>query len=147
MRTGAFVAGAVFVVVGCILAAYLYSVYSLVGTFGGYLVGAFQSYVVVDLVLFVFGFVLIGYGSTNPGPELNEIRSNYSQAVEDNIRSSLDFAVLRALSQRQTASEIATQTGVAPPIISAKIGQLFQEGYITENNYLTEKGFDALNRR
>jgi predicted transcriptional regulator len=91
--------------------------------------------------------VLLGYGSTNPYPESRATQSSSPQVVEDSIRGSLDFTVLRALSQRQSAAEIATQTGVAPPIISAKIGQLFQEGYITENNYLTEKGFDALNRR
>ena len=147
MRTGAFVAGAVFFLLGCLLAAYLCSAYSLVGTFGGYLVSTFQAYIVFDAILFVFSLVLLGYGSTNPSPESRATQSNSPRVVEESIRGSLDFTVLRALSQRQSAAEIATQTGVAPPIISAKIGQLFQEGYITENNYLTEKGFDALNRR
>jgi hypothetical protein len=58
--------------------------------------------------------------------------------------SELDLTVLRLLSQGRNEGEIASVTGVALPIISEKITELYVEGYITEKRALTEKGFEAV---
>jgi hypothetical protein len=58
----------------------------------------------------------------------------------------LDLAVLRYVSQGKRTNEISVATGVDNNLISEKIRRLRTEGYITEKDELTEKGFEALRR-
>lgn len=58
--------------------------------------------------------------------------------------SALELTILEMLSRKKDENEIANATGVSPPLISQKIGKLFEDGYITDGKYLTEKGFEAL---
>jgi hypothetical protein len=56
----------------------------------------------------------------------------------------LDHAILRYLSQGKSEGEITEFTGVDGKIVSGKIQKLRAEGYLTEKNDLTERGYNAL---
>jgi hypothetical protein len=56
----------------------------------------------------------------------------------------LEQITLRSLSRGMNIDQIARLTGVAGPIIAAKVGNFFVQGYINEQYFLTERGFEAL---
>lgn len=59
--------------------------------------------------------------------------------------SSLDLHLLRTLRYTKNKKELSRTTGVDVKVVSVKLGQLCERGYITENAGLTEKGYDAVN--
>ena len=67
-----------------------------------------------------------------------------SIGVGYDVLSDLELSVLRLLYQGKNEEEITRTTGVACPIIADKIRRLYELGYITDKNALTEKGYEAL---
>jgi DNA-binding CsgD family transcriptional regulator len=60
------------------------------------------------------------------------------------ILSDLEIVTLRYASQGRRPGEIAAATGVSESIILDKLAMLRAEGYLTDKNGLSEKGFEAL---
>jgi DNA-binding IclR family transcriptional regulator len=54
------------------------------------------------------------------------------------------MTVLRYLAIGKSADEIAHITGVAKTEVYRKVDELQAEGYVIDDNRLTEKGYDAL---
>lgn len=60
------------------------------------------------------------------------------------VLSDLELVTLRDTSQGKSAREIASATGVSEPIVMDKVAMLRAEGYLTDKNTLTEKGYEVL---
>lgn len=61
--------------------------------------------------------------------------------------SDLGRATLQYLSEKKNPAEIAELTKVEPAVVAEKIANLQSGGFISQEGYLTEKGFEALQRR
>jgi DNA-binding CsgD family transcriptional regulator len=101
----------------------------------------FGAMVVIGVALIVNGAV-----SDDRAIIVREVDKAVGKRVAYDTLSELDLTILRLLSQKKNAKQISEITRVDHHVISKKILRLRMEGYITEKDELTEKGFEALRR-
>ncbi len=88
---------------------------------------------------------LTGYQIKEAGSTKIPVVVTGSQILEKKL-SSLELTILREISGGKNVDDLSKDTGVEPSIISSKIAGLSADGYLTQNNKLTEKGFETLQR-
>lgn len=82
-------------------------------------------------------FILDGFG----------VFDSVSRGEKEGRLSKLELTMLELMSQGKQMQEVATSTGVSPQILEQKRGALASMGLVTQDGFLTEKGFEALKRR
>ena len=108
---------------------------------------------VVFAAMAAIGVALIIGGALDNRPEVIVRESKTPVAVARSGTSGshsalpdLDLAILRYVSQRKSEKEISDLIGVDNRIVSEKITKLRAEGYLTDKNELTEKGFGTMSQ-
>jgi hypothetical protein len=107
----------------------------------------FGAIAVVGLLLMIGGLVTLGERENPTVVQPAVVQQPAlvaAQATTYPVLSSLELSILRFVSQGVKPGEIASKTGVSESLVREKIVKLRAEGYMTENNTLTEKGFEVL---
>ena len=106
----------------------------------------FGAIALVGMVLIVGGLATMGPQRVErvAQPVIVTQSAPVSTVTGPRILSDLEIVTVRYASQGKRPTEIAAATGVSESIILDKLAMLRAEGYLTDKNELTEKGFEAL---
>ena len=86
------------------------------------------------------GGSLGGFSDQKAGAQIyREMREKEAK----NQTSALERSILQELIQKKSPQDIASATGVSLDLVSSRITRLKADGYLTEGQLLTEKGFEA----
>jgi hypothetical protein len=86
------------------------------------------------------GGSLQGFSDRKAGAQI--IREMREKEVKSQT-SALERSILQELIQKKSPQDIANATGVSLDLVSSRITGLKVDGFLTESQLLTEKGFEA----
>jgi hypothetical protein len=137
LRTGQILVGLILLVIGLLGEAALLGSFVLTGWYyypTAYL--GFGGTVALFALVAIVGLIMIVNGARRPSFRLT--------AASPYELGEFSRVVLRELSLGASPGQIATATGVSRKEVDRKLDELKAADYVTPNNHLTERGFNAL---